>query len=110
MEWAAYTTKVSDYAYLGVNFASNGAWDSHVKDACVNGKKKLNQLHSVLSNRDINLCASRLLLNGQCALPNGCSYAHICPSCNSDSHKARDCSKTPPNSLFKRPPPQRAQS
>ena len=46
--------KVSNYAYLGVNFASNGAWDSHVK--------KLNQLHSVLSNRDINLCARRLLL------------------------------------------------
>ena len=22
--------KVSNYAYLGVNFASNGAWDSHV--------------------------------------------------------------------------------
>ena len=29
---------------------------------CVKGKKKLNQLHSVLSNRDINLCACRLLL------------------------------------------------
>ena len=24
--------KNSNYAYLGVNFASNGAWDSHVKD------------------------------------------------------------------------------
>ena len=47
---------------------------------------------------------------GQCAMPNGCSYAHVCPSCNSESHKARDCSKTPPDSLFKRPPPQRAQS
>ena len=54
--------KVSNYAYLGVNFASNGAWDSHVKDVCVNGRKKLNQLHSVLSNRDINLCARRLML------------------------------------------------
>ena len=46
--------KVSNYAYLGVNFASNGAWDSHVNHVCVNGRKKLNQLHSVLSNRDIN--------------------------------------------------------
>ena len=54
--------RVSNYAYLGVNFASNGAWDSHVKDVCVNGRKKLNQLHSVLSNRDINLCARTLLL------------------------------------------------
>ena len=26
--------KVSNYAYLGGNFASNGAWDSHVKDVC----------------------------------------------------------------------------
>ena len=25
---------------------------------CVNDRKKLNQLHSVLSNRDINLCVS----------------------------------------------------
>ena len=49
--------------YLGVNFASNRAWDSHVKDACVNSRKKLIfQLHSVLSTRDINLCARRLLL------------------------------------------------
>ena len=54
--------KVLNYAYLGVNFASNGAWDSHVKGVYVNGRKKLNQLHSVLSNRDINLCARRLLL------------------------------------------------
>ena len=54
--------KVSIYAYLGVNFASNGAWDSHVKDVCVNGRKKRNQLHSVLSSRDINSCARRLLL------------------------------------------------
>ena len=29
---------------------------------CVNGRKKFNQLHSVLSNRDMNLCARRLLL------------------------------------------------
>ena len=47
---------------LGVNSASNGAWDSHVKHVCVNGRKKLNQLHIVLSNRDVNLCARRLLL------------------------------------------------
>ena len=54
--------KISNYAYLGVNFASNGAWDSHVNDVCVNGRKALNQLQSVLSNRDINLCALTLLL------------------------------------------------
>ena len=40
------------------------AWDSRVKDVtlCVNGRKKLNQLHSVLSNRDVTLCVRRLLL------------------------------------------------
>ena len=54
--------KVSNYAYLGVNFASNGAWDGHVKGVYVYGRKKLNQLHGVLSNRDINLCARTFLL------------------------------------------------
>ena len=34
-------SKVSNYAYLRVNFASNGAWDSHVKDVCVNGRRSL---------------------------------------------------------------------
>ena len=29
---------------------------------CVNGRKKLNQLHSFLSNRDSNMCARGLLL------------------------------------------------
>ena len=63
LKWGEHMLpKVSNYAYLGVNFASNGAWDSHVKDVCVNGRKKLNQLHSVHSNRDINFLAHRLLL------------------------------------------------
>ena len=53
---------VSSYRYLGIDFASNGAWDVHVKNVCVNGKRKVNQLHSVLSNRDVNLSARRLLL------------------------------------------------
>ena len=48
--------KWGEYAYLGVDDTSSGAWDSHVKDVCVNGIKKLNQLHS---NRDINLCTRR---------------------------------------------------
>ena len=53
---------VSSYRYLGIDFASNGAWDVHVKKVCVNGRKKVNQLHSVLANRDINVSARRLLL------------------------------------------------
>ena len=40
-------------------FASNGAWDVHLKKVLDNGRKKVNQLHS---NRDINLSARRLLL------------------------------------------------
>ena len=34
----------------------------HIKKVVANGKKKVNQLHSVISNRDINLSAHRLLL------------------------------------------------
>ena len=53
--------KVSSY-YLGIDFASNGAWDGHIKKVINNGRKKVNQLHIVISNRDINLTAHRLLL------------------------------------------------
>ena len=34
----------------------------HIKKVINNGRKKVNQLHSVISNRDINLTARRLLL------------------------------------------------
>ena len=46
---------------MGIDFASNGAWDGHIKVLDC-GRKKVNQLHSVISNRDINLSARRLLL------------------------------------------------
>ena len=46
--------------------ASNGAWDGHIKKVLDYGRKKVNQLHSVInlyiSNRDINLSARRILL------------------------------------------------
>ena len=54
--------KVSSYTYLGINFACNEAWDVHLKRVLDNGRKKVNQLHSIISNRDINLSARRLLL------------------------------------------------
>ena len=54
--------KVSSYAYLGIDFACNGAWDVHLKRVLDNGRKKVNQLHSIISNRDIDLSARRLLL------------------------------------------------
>lgn len=53
---------VSNYTYLGIDFAFNGAWDMHIKKVLDSGRKKVNQLHSVLSNRDINMSARRLLL------------------------------------------------
>ena len=61
-EWKWGDHKVSNYSYLGIDFASNGAWDVHLKKVLDNGRKKVNQLHSVISNRDINLSARRLLL------------------------------------------------
>ena len=54
--------KVSSYRYLGIDFASDGAWDVHIKKVINNSKKRVNQLYSVISNRDINLTARRLLL------------------------------------------------
>ena len=53
---------VSKYTYLGIDFQCNGAWDMHIKKVVDNGRKKVNQLPSILSNRDINLSARRLLL------------------------------------------------
>ena len=46
---------------MGVDFTSIGAWDVQIK-VLDNGRKKVNQLHSVISNKDINLSAPRLLL------------------------------------------------
>ena len=54
--------RVSKYTYLGVDFMSNGAWDEHIKRILDNGRNKVNKLRSVLSNREINTTARRLLL------------------------------------------------
>ena len=40
---------------------------------------------------------------GQCAIPSGCSYAHTCATCNSDTHRARDCPRTPMDSILRKP-------
>ena len=56
--------KVSSYSYLGIDFSSNEAWDMHIKKLLNNGRKKVNQLHKVVSNRNVNLnIRRRLLLN-----------------------------------------------
>ena len=54
-EWKWGEHALSNYTYLGINFACNGAWDVHIRANC---KKKVIRLHSVISNRDINLSAS----------------------------------------------------
>ena len=49
---------VSNYTYLGVDLA----WDTHIKKLIQNGKQKVNQLNSIISNRYINLSVRRMLL------------------------------------------------
>ena len=39
--------KFCKYTYLGIDFQCNGAWDAHIKRVVENGRKKVNQLHSV---------------------------------------------------------------
>ena len=51
--------QASSYCYLGIDFASDGGWDIHVKRVISNGRKKVNQLHSIISNRNIKLSARR---------------------------------------------------
>ena len=45
--------RVCSYRYLGIDFVCNGAWDVHVKKVIDSGRTKLNQLHSVISNRRV---------------------------------------------------------
>ena len=45
---------VAKYTYLGIDFASNGAWDGHIKKVLDCGRK-VNQLHSVITNRDMHV-------------------------------------------------------
>ena len=53
---------VSSYSYLGIKFHRNGAWDMHIRKLLENGRKRINQLHKVISNSNINLSARRHLL------------------------------------------------
>ena len=62
-KWGEYSLPiVSSYSYLGIDFSRNGAWDMHIRKVLDNGRKRVNQLHKVISNRNINLSARRLLL------------------------------------------------
>ena len=62
-KWGEYSLPiVSSYSYLGIDFSRNGAWDMHIRKLLDNGRKKVNQLHKVISNMNINLSARRRLL------------------------------------------------
>ena len=50
------------YSYLGIKFSRNGALDMPIRKLLGNGKKRRNQLHKVINNRNINLSAHRHLL------------------------------------------------
>ena len=48
--------------FSAFHFTSTCALDVHIKNVLDNGRRKVNQLHSEISNRDNNLSARRLLL------------------------------------------------
>ena len=45
---------MSFYSYLDIDFSNNGTWDMHIRKLLHNGRR-VNQLHKVISNRNINL-------------------------------------------------------
>ena len=62
-KWGKHSLpRVFNYTYLGIDFECNGAWDVNIRKVRDNCKKKVKQLYSVISNRDINLTAQHLLL------------------------------------------------
>ena len=62
-KWGEYSLPiVSSCSYLVIDFSRNGAWDMHIRKLLDNGRKRVNQLHKVISNRNINLSARRQLL------------------------------------------------
>ena len=44
--------------YIGTS-DSKESWDMHIRKLLGNGRKRVNQLHKVISNRNINLSACR---------------------------------------------------
>ena len=62
-KWGEYSLSiVSSYSYFGIDFSRNGAWYMHIRKLLDNGRKRVSQLHKVISNRNINLSACRHLL------------------------------------------------
>ena len=62
--WDAEGLHFSAFHYLGIDCSSNVTWDIRIQKLLDNGRKRVNQLHQVINNRNINLSASLLLLSG----------------------------------------------
>ena len=59
------------------------------------------QAPPVVQGRRKRLCIS--WNRGECIFPEGeCRYFHECPTCKVTDHRARDCSKTPETSIYKK--------
>jgi hypothetical protein len=67
--------------------------------------RPLTTLPTTPRRKSDNVCIS--WNRGSCIFPGTCVYRHICATCHLP-HKARDCSKTPDNSIYRqhRGPPQ----
>ena len=52
----------SYFNFVPFDFSSNGTFGMHIKNLLDNGRRKINQLHKVIHNKNINLSAHRLLL------------------------------------------------
>ena len=49
-----HTHSLAHQLAVPFHFTGTGAWDVDIKNVLDNGRNKVNQLHSVISNRDIN--------------------------------------------------------
>ena len=51
------------------------------------------------TQRRYNVCIS--WNKGVCVFPGQCTFRHVCATCQSANHKAKDCAKTPDTSAYK---------
>ena len=68
---------------------------------CPSPGKPLARQCSPASDGQQQLCIS--WNQGACMFPGSCNYKHQCASCG-EPHITRDCSLTPEDSVYKRPP------
>ena len=61
--------------------------------------KNVSRGSSVQRRPPANVCIS--WNKGACVFPGECFYRHVCATCQSTAHKARDCSRTSDTSVYK---------